>query len=430
MPRTPASHKSVVIPAVYAPHAVTCLRSLGRRGVHTIGVYERPTPAFGSRYCDETVITPDPAEDIVAYKDALLALVKRDDVRAILPMREADVYVLSKYRDAFAAHVEPLWPPFETLTTVHDRIRLVEAAEAAGVSVPDTRALDDVEDWNREQIVKARYVLLAEEFVRTETPEAVTEPSSVRYLEPGVEPDREEVVAEMGHVPLVQEYVPGDEYAFWALYDRGEPVATCLKHQIRAFSYAGGTSVYRRTVREPALDAAGRALLDHLDWHGFASVQFKRDATTGEFRLLEVNPRVWVSMNCPVRAGLDFPYYYWLLADGRRPPRNPEYEDGIGTHYVGGEVMYLYSVLRDENPFVESPPFGHALLDVAASLYAQPRCDYFSLDDPAPFARDGLNWAMRKGLGGSDSTDQPERPTREFEDVGVDDPPRPHRQPR
>ncbi|XVH33529.1 ATP-grasp domain-containing protein (plasmid) [Haloferacaceae archaeon DSL9] len=395
MSTTRSDGGSVVIPAVHAPHAVTCLRSLGRRGIHTIAAYERRTPAFSSRYCDEIAITPSPTENLAGYRDALLSLVRRPDVRAIVPMREADVYVLAKYRAEFEAEVTPLWPSFDAVRTAHDRVRLVEAAERAGVPAPETRPLDDVDEWDGRQIVKPRFACLTADYLESYPSQRCVEPSSVHYLDRGVEPDSEAICEAMGHVPIVQEYVPGEEYALWALYDEGTPVATCHKHQVRGFSYAGGTSVYRETIREPALEAVGRALLEELDWHGFASVQMKRDPNTGEFKLMEINPRVWVSVACPVRAGIDFPYHYWQLANGERIDESPDYRLGTATHRIGGEVLYLRSVVGSDDSFVEPPRLRSALWDVASSLYEQPSYDYLSLDDPRPFGRDILNWLQR-----------------------------------
>lgn len=379
---------SVVVPAVSLPHSLACLRSFGRRGIHTIAVCEQPaTPAFGSRYCDEKLLVPSPTDDLAEYKDALLSLANRADVRTIVPMREEDIYVLSKYRSEFEEHVAPLWPPFETVRTVHDGTRLVAAAETAGVSAPETQLLNEVDEWDRNRVIKARYALLTDEYIESGRPESYHSPNAVHYLEPGTEPDRAAIRAEMGHTPIVQEYAPGDEYALWALYDHGEPVATCQKHQIRARSYTGGTSIYRKTTRIPELEEAGRALLDHLDWHGFASVQFKRDANTDEFTLMEINPRAWFSISCPIQAGVDFPYYYWQVAGDESIRGTTDCEVGVGTHDLPGELMYLRSIRRDENPFVEPPSLGTAVREVASSLYRQPHYEYLALDDPRPFAR-------------------------------------------
>jgi predicted ATP-grasp superfamily ATP-dependent carboligase len=386
---------AAVVPLVYAPHAATCLRSLATRGVHTIGVYEERTPAFRSRYCDETLLAPAPDRDLHGYRDALRSLAARDAVRAIYPMREADVYVLAKYASEFAPAVEPLWPPFETLAVVHDRVRLVEAAREAGVQVPETGTVDGTDDWSPRQIVKARYALLAEEYTG-DGMAGVTEPDTgVVYLDADDAPDDETGPDGPGDRSLVQEYIPGDEYALWALYDDGEPVATCGKHQIRAFDFKGGTSVYRETVDIPALERAGRALLDHLDWQGFASVQFKRDSRTGEFTLLEVNPRLWVSVACPVLAGLDFPYCYWELANGGPVTAATGYEVGVATHRIGGELTYLWSVLAADDGFVRPPSRAGAVRSVLGSLYRQPHFDYLRLDDPTPFVDDIAQWLGR-----------------------------------
>jgi predicted ATP-grasp superfamily ATP-dependent carboligase len=386
-----------VVPAADSPHAATVIRSLGRRGIHTIAAYEQPTPAFSSRYCDETQILTSPEANVQGYKADLLELATRDDVCAVFPMREVDAYVLAKHRSEFEAAVAPLWAPLDTLRTVHDRLELVAAAREASVGAPETRLLEDAHDWNVKRVVKARYPLLTEEYVDGHSEQGASEPNTVRYLDAGDEPSGDALRAEMGHTPVVQEFVPGEEYAFWALYEHGERVASCQKHQVRGDSYAGGTSVYRRTVDIPALEAAGRDLLEHLDWHGFASVQFKRDDRTGEFKLLEINPRVWVSIACPVLAGVEFPYYFWQLSNGGEVSVPADYETGIGTHRIGGEMMYLSSILRaEEDTFVDAPPLSEAVRNVLASIYRQPHFDYLDPDDVQPFVQDLAGWLARQ----------------------------------
>lgn len=387
---------TIIVPAVDAPSAATCLRSLGRRGIRTITFSEKKNAAFASRYCDEQVTLTSPSKDLDRYKNGLLQLAQRSDVRTIIPMREENIYILSKYRDEFAEYIVPFWPPFSTLKTVHDRLHLVAAAKESNVPVPETQLLDQIEDREQKRIIKPRYSVLTHDYVDSVPLNKTARGGSPRYLEPRQELDQEAICGEMGHVPIVQEYVPGSEYALWALYDHGKPVATCQKHQIRAFSYAGGTSIFRETVRIPELENVGRTLLEHLDWHGFASVQFKRDSRTGEFKLMEINPRVWVSIACAVRAGMDFPYYYWQLA-GDEPVRIPsQYEEGVATHRIGGEAMYLFSVLFEDVPFVDPPPFYKALTDVLNSCYSHPSFDYLELDDPAPFILDLYNWLGRQ----------------------------------
>jgi len=382
----------VVVPAIAAPSSVACVRSLGRRGIHTVVVSEdEDAAAFRSRYAGETVVVPDPHEDLVAYKDALLALAMRPDVLTVLPVREEDVYVLARYREAFEPHVETLWPTLEGLRQAQDRVELFEAAERAGIAVPDTRLLEEVDDWDRDWVVKGRYTLLADAYVEGLPAERSRDPPSTQYLN-GDRPDVATIRRRNGHSPIAQEFLPAtDEYAFFALYDEGEPVRTFQHRQVRAYNYAGGPSSFRESVSIPELDEAGRALLDELEWHGLAMVEFLRDDDTGEFELMEINPRLWSSLPFSVRAGADFPHDYWLVARGERDRVVDDYEVGIAGHLIRGEVSYLHSVLFDDEELVERPNRREAFSAVAGSLREHPRFDYLRLDDPRPFVRDALN---------------------------------------
>jgi len=387
--RPTATRGAVVVPAGHGGSSLACLRSLGRRGIRTIGVAsDAGAGALRSRYCDEAVVLPSPSDDLDAYADGLLELAARPEVVTVVPLYEPDAYVLAARRDEFAAHVATPWPTLDVVERAQDRLQLLDAAEAAGVPTPESGLLDDWDRWDRRTVVKPRYTM------RVEDGRAAY--GSVHFPEPGVEPDRERLVAEMGHVPLVQEYVPGDaEHGFFALCEGGVPVATFQHRRVRSYTYAGGASVYRRSVRNDQLQALGTALLAELDWDGPAMVEVKRDPRDGRFRLVEVNPRFWGSLPLAVQAGVDFPHAYYRLATGEPTGPPPRYEVGVGCHVLRGEASYLHSLLRYDYPHVDRPSLGAALLAIGASLLTQPHFDYLSADDPWPFVRDLVDATAR-----------------------------------
>lgn len=389
---------NVVVPGVDSASSTAAVRSLGRQSIPTIVVSEDTTePAFVSKYCDETVSVPDPTEDFAGYETALLRLAEQRNLATILPFREEDIYVLARNRDRFDEHLETPWPDLTTLQQVQDRMALVSVADRAGVATPRTNTLDRWDAWNREFIVKPRYTVQTPEY-DDQFEETRTQPSSIKYPEPGEPPDRERIVAEMGHVPLVQEFIPTPyEYGFFALYDQGTAVATFQHRQIRGWKYCGGPSAYRESVDIPALDRVGRALLNELDWHGVAMVEFLRDPRTGEFKLMEINPRFWSSLPFTIQAGIDFPGLLWAQATGHEIDSPPEYDVGISGHLLRGEVLHLYSILTEGYPTVTQPRFSTRAIEVATSLLQNRRFDYLSADDPRPFVRDVRNAVRQVG---------------------------------
>ena len=383
---------SIVVPAVSVPSTVACLRSLAPRGVHTIVIAADPNAmAFASTYCDEAVLVPDPTEDLEGYTSALLALARREDVRTIVPVREEDAFVLSSHRETFSKHVATPWPDPETLERVHDRVLLAEAANAAGVPVPETAPLESARDWNAPRIVKSRYNLLVEEYVDTVSAGTVEQPNAVEHVGSDTVPDRKALRQAFGHDPIVQEFVPiDDEYMVGALYDHGEPVATFQHKQVRGSSYTGGGGVYRESTYNPALETAALELLGELEWHGLACIEYMRHPETGEFYLTEINPRMWTSLSANVQMGADFPWYYWQLACGRSTEIDPRYRDGVGSHYLKGELMHFLSLFREESDLIDRPSYRTRLGEILWTCYTDPTFDIFSRDDPWPFVLDFL----------------------------------------
>jgi len=388
---------AALIPTGYETHGYTCVRSLARHGIDTIIASEKPrVPAGVSRYCTESVSVSDPREDLLAYRDDLLEIARRPSVKTVVPIRPDGTYLLSRYRDQFEAVTNLFVPPFEQLRNVVDRLRLVEAAENAGVPVPATARLGDVQQWSSKQIVKSRYNVLAEGVLPDRDTTDMGVDKSLTHLAAGETPDVEQLSEDMSHEPIVQEYIPWTaEYMIGALYDHGEPLAMFQHRQIRGDTYAGGGGVYRESVAIPELEAVARALLDELDWHGLACIEYMRHEETGEFVLTEINPRMWQSLPSTVWAGADFPLYYWLAAAGKQDKVDCDYELGVGTHSLHGELQHLLSIFRTDSPLVAKPSVTRRAREILTSCLREPNFDYLALDDPRPFVQ-GLRNELSK----------------------------------
>ena len=376
---------TVVVPADHGGSSLACIRSLGRAGYDVLGVASSSTaPPLSSKHCGEARVAPSPGTDLDGYRDVLLEVAGRPDVLTVVPMYEPDVYVLARDRELFAERVTTPWPGFEAVRLAQDRLRLVDLAEAAGVATPETALLSEWDAWDERSVIKPRYGVVVDDG-------AATYPG-VEVREPGDPPDVDRIVERMGHEPVVQAYVPGDdEHGFFALYDEGRAVAKFQHRRVRSYTYAGGASVYREAIDRPRLEAAGTTVLDALDWNGPAMVEFRRDERDGAYRLIEVNPRFWGSLPLAVEAGVDFPALYADVATGDVTRPVYEFDTDVGCHVLRGEASYLHSLLRYDYDHVEQPSVARSLAAVVGSICRQPNFDYLSLRDGSPFVRDLLN---------------------------------------
>lgn len=153
-----------------------------------------------------------------------------------------------------------------------------------------------------------------------------------------------EVSARHGEV-LVQERLPvtGEAVCVSMLYGfDGAPLASFTHRRLREYPVDGGPSTLRESIRCPEAEGYARRLLDALDWTGVASVEFKRDDRDGTYKLLEINPRFWGSLNLAVRAGVNFPYHMYKMAMGEAVPAG-SYRLGVRSRWLlPGELLHFF----------------------------------------------------------------------------------------
>ncbi|AST93636.1 hypothetical protein BC6307_21395 [Sutcliffiella cohnii] len=110
-------------------------------------------------------------------------------------------------------------------------------------------------------------------------------------------------------LPMVQEYIPpgGDAIGASFLYYHGKEVCHFVHRRIREYPVSGGPSTLCESIILPEAVKYGRELLKELNWHGVAMVEYKKDPRDGELVLMEINPRIWGSIQLPIYCGINIP---------------------------------------------------------------------------------------------------------------------------
>ena len=127
---------------------------------------------------------------------------------------------------------------------------------------------------------------------------------------------------------MFQEYLSGGGYGFFGLYDKGVFKQGFVHKRIREFPVSGGASCCAESIENEHLMILGRRILEAVEWHGLAMVEFKMDEK-GQPRLLEVNPKLWGSFDWSVAAGVPFAEKWVQLALNQPISEHQNYEKGI-----------------------------------------------------------------------------------------------------
>jgi hypothetical protein len=150
---------------------------------------------------------------------------------------------------------------------------------------------------------------------------------------------------------VIQEWIPGPGHGFFALFEHGGERATFMHRRIREFPITGGASTAAESFYDADLEEFGLRLLRALEWHGVAMVEVKRDARDGRFKLMEINPKFWGSLDLSIAAGVDFPWATVQMALGGLDGPAPPYDGNMRFQWVFDDLMRAVAEPRSLGAF-------------------------------------------------------------------------------
>ena len=342
----------------------TCLsviRSLGKKGLdvycgtdkHAIEGYRESKNLAAissfSRYGKHIFYYPDPI-DQEAFEYYVKRISDKLGIKVIIPVAQRTTYALSKAKTKLKHLVIPL-PNFESFNIAWSKKQTLQLASELNIPSPKTTLIDSYSD------------LANHDFHFPLVVKGVFGSGQVTYVNDmqGLEKSVAAFYQEQGEYPLIQERIYGSGYGFFALFNKGYPRAIFMHKRIREYPATGGMSTCAESVYEAKLLEYGLRLLKALDWHGVAMVEFKKDIQDRQFKIMEINPRFWGSLDLSIASGVDFPYLLYKMAvEGDVKPR---FSYRRGLRFAWSFPMDLVRTYEDHAIHLRILPFLSDLID-------------------------------------------------------------------
>jgi predicted ATP-grasp superfamily ATP-dependent carboligase len=373
--------------------ALAVVRSLARAG-HRVSVAARgPRSLAGaSRGATARIVAPDPLADPNGFVEVIAAYAAAHDIGVVIPTTEAAALAVLGERDRLPAIPMSDLADFRALS---DKAALREHAATHGIAFPPQCEARDAGEARRMDL-QYPIVLKPARSVGEWNGERVK--LGVRHAS-----NREQLERHLSELPpaayplLLQRRIVGPGVGVFLLMWDGVPIATFMHRRIREKPPSGGVSVYAESIA-PDVELITRAarLLHGFGWQGVAMVELKIDASSGTPYLMEINGRLWGSLQLAIDAGVDFPALLVERALGRAARGPDVWRVGVRGRWWWGDVDHLVARLRHADATLalppDAPPRGRALLEFARTFAPD---QVFRLGDPAPFLLESARWLMR-----------------------------------
>jgi D-aspartate ligase len=286
-------------------------RSLGQTGIPVYVLNrERHCIARYSRYCTRFFRCPPYDSDALALFLAGLAKQEGAEGWLVFPSNDHAVATLSRNREQLSGLLRVMVPRYDKLMDICDKLLLMRSAMGAGVPVPETWSTGEVqpEKISYPCLLKGRLGL---SFFKATGKKGIVCHDSGTLRQELNSP----LLTTHPNLAMVQRLIsprhhqPTLSVASFCI--DGEMKGYWMGKKLREHPFRFGTATLTESVHEDGAVLQAQKLMKALHYNGIAETEFIRDPDTGEYVLIEINPRTWLWAGHAAACGSDFATMAW-----------------------------------------------------------------------------------------------------------------------
>jgi len=386
------NHKAVILGNNYYI-GLSTIRCLGSKGIHTVAIDYSEEERYGakSKYCKEKLIAPHYKTETRAFIDFLITYAQEQEKQPVLiPCHDSYLEVVDAHLNELKQHY--LIPQTEQglYTEVMNKESLHALAVKHGVKVPETVRIGET-DFKEKVLHTIKFPCLVKpvdspaftRVFRKKLFKVYTMDELERSLEKCQEAELE---------VIIQRIIPGFDdhmYTFDSYVNQETKVThwtTCQK--LRQYPINYGASVFTVQRHVPELYDIGAQFIEAIGFKGFSEIEFKKDAETGDFYLIEINARITNFNTMLNKIGLNFPYITYKELTGQPMEQKAVIENtNTAFWYAHEDLLAVLGYMKTKQM---------SFMTFFKSLFRPKAYAIWSWKDPKPFF--SYNMALVKRL--------------------------------
>jgi carbamoyl-phosphate synthase large subunit len=298
-----------------APGAAGILNCLQKEGGWKVTVADANPEAYGKYLCDDFVTIPVAIAPL--FTDELLRICAERKIDVIMPLVTRELLPLATEKEKFEKEgVRIVVGSAASVDIANDKGKLYQFLDWRGITVPAFRIINTVEQF----VIAVKELGYPESAVCFKPTvsngsrgfrilsEKVNELDLLLNQKPTagyISLDEAARILSQGSFPdlLVTELLPGEEYSVDCLAKHGEMRLAVPRLRKKMIN---GISVEGEVLENEQIINYCRQIIESLQLHGNIGIQVKK-AGSGEFLVLEINPRVQGSISACLGAGVNLP---------------------------------------------------------------------------------------------------------------------------
>ncbi|WP_304130992.1 ATP-grasp domain-containing protein [Ignavibacterium album] len=322
---------------------IRCLKESKEYDIDIIGLfYDSLDPGiYMENICSACYMIPYPSSGVNALFDRLKVIHEKEKIDVIIPTLDSELYGFVKLQGKLAdLGIKTFLPTAEQLN-IRSKDKLFEFCGTNQIKAPKNILAASVKDiysisekFEYPVVIKG---IFYDAYVVNNFDEAISAFNKIR--------------AKWGYPIIVQEYLKGDEFNVVALGD-GNGQMTGAVAMRKLYITDKGKGWAGITINDNRLIELSRKVIERINWRSGMELEFIKSAETGEYYLIEINPRFPAWTYLAPAAGQNLPLLMLKMMLGE--DIKPQSSYTIGTIFVRSS----WDLITDIKTFEQIASFG------------------------------------------------------------------------
>lgn len=298
---------NVLIPdgdQVHALEVIRCLSIDKKIKIHVLSTKKWVQPRFSRYISSFTFFSPNLTEQETLEVIKQNILIKNIDI--LLPVYVNKIRFISKHRSFFQQLSKLIIPNLEDFDTANDKLKLDRFLEKRSINKPVTYEISEFDPTNKN--INFPIILKPVYGVGGEGIKKVNNVSELISYKKRINSKEKYII---------QHYIKGYDIDMSVLCKEGKILAFTiqkgiLQRNIESFEAPIGIQFL---FEERIYDLIKKTMTS-LNWSGVAHIDLRYDSNENDFKIIEINPRYWGTLEGSKKVGVNFPYLHCLTSLG------------------------------------------------------------------------------------------------------------------
>lgn len=323
-------------------------RTLGEKRIPVYVVDERNCIARYSRYSNKFFICPDFKED--TFADFLIQLAKDEMISGwiLLPSNDHAVITISRNKQRLEEYYKMMVPEYENIDQIYNKVTLLSIAQNLGIPIPETYCFANTQAVN----ILLKYPVITRGKHGLAFYRALKKKAFIAYDKDELKYQLE-IIQDKYHLDDVftQSVISSDRnnktISFTAFSVKGEIKTYWMGIKLREHPLQFGTATFAESIMEPMLLNLSEKLIKHFSYNGVCEIEFLKDPSDNQYKLIEINARTWLWVGLAKACGVDYGLYIYNFLNGILNSYPRSYKTKIRwINYLTDTVYSILAIIK------------------------------------------------------------------------------------